>query len=107
VAAREALRRAKLWSAVEPKLVMGQNVRQALQYAESGNAEAAIVAWPLVMGRGGFVLSTDLHEPIRQAGGVVKSSRQPALGRRFLEFLVSDEGRSLLGRAGFLLPPKP
>jgi len=44
VAAREALQAAGVWEAVQPKLVLGENVRQALQYAETGNVDAAIVA---------------------------------------------------------------
>ena len=47
-AAGEALQAAGLWANVQPKLVLGENVRQALQYAETGNVHAAIVALLLV-----------------------------------------------------------
>ena len=92
-----------LWKDIEPKVVYGENVRQALQFAESGNAEAVITSWTLLLGRG-KLLPAEWHAPIRQAGGVVKSSAQPAAARRFLKFLTSFEGRTILQRGG-LFPP--
>src|SRR4030095_15210530 len=47
MAARQALERAVLWESVKPKLVYGENVRQTLQYAQTGNVEVAIVALSL------------------------------------------------------------
>lgn len=111
VAAREALERAGIWKALESRVVLGENVRQGLQFAESGNAEAALVAWSLVKDRGGILVPAELHAPIRQAGGMVKGSRQSALARRFLEFLTGSQGRKILEEAGFGMPdqngPRP
>jgi molybdate transport system substrate-binding protein len=100
VAAREALRNAGLWPAVERKIVFGENVRQALQFAETGNADAALVAYSLVVKRG-VLVPASLHQPIRQAAGVVAASRQGALARRFLDFLLSPAGKAVLAQAGF------
>ena len=47
-AAKEALIHERIWDRVRPRTVYGENVRQALQFAETGNADAAIVAWSLV-----------------------------------------------------------
>ena len=44
LAAKQALEAAGLWTAVEPKLVFGENVQQAVQFVRSGSAEAGIVA---------------------------------------------------------------
>ncbi len=104
VAAREALRKLNLWPELEPKVVYGENVRQALQYAESGNADAAVTAWSLVFNRGGVLVPAELHAPIRQSGGVATASRRPVAARRFLEFLRGPEGRKLLESNGFSLP---
>src|SRR5215207_5354167 len=68
-AAREALLAAGVWSAVERKIVHAENVRQALQFAETGNADVAIVALSLVAhDRSGQMLAIDpaLHGPIEQ-----------------------------------------
>ncbi|MCZ2146493.1 MAG: molybdate ABC transporter substrate-binding protein [Bryobacterales bacterium] len=74
-AARQALQRAGLWSAVKDKIVYGENVRQALQYAESGNADAVITSWSLLEGRG-TLLPESLHDPIRRLWNPRRSNRR-------------------------------
>jgi molybdate transport system substrate-binding protein len=103
IAARQALENRKLWRAVEPKLVYGENVAQALQFAESGNAEAVITSWTLLKGRS-ILLPQEWHAPIRQTGGVLKSSSQPDAARRFLKFLTSPEGKKILSEGGLFGP---
>src|SRR6185295_1944177 len=49
-AAKEALEAAGVWDAVQPKIVYGENIKQTMQFAESGNAEVAIVALSLALG---------------------------------------------------------
>jgi molybdate transport system substrate-binding protein len=105
-AARELLEKAGLWQALQPKVVYGENVREALQFAESGNADAAITAWSLVYDRGGILLPDTGHAPIRQTAGVVAGSPNAAAARRFLEFLASEEGRRILAAHGLGVPPK-
>jgi len=104
-AAREALENQGLWKELQPRIVFGENVRQALQYAQSGNVEAVITAWSLVFRQGGVLLPENLHSPIRQTGGVVATSRQAGAARRFLDFLVGPEGRMVL-QANGLFPPE-
>jgi len=99
VAARQALESQGVWKDVEPKIVYGENVRQALQFAESGNAEAVITSWTLLIGKG-KLLPPEWHAPIRQAGAVLKSSSQADAGRRFLKFLVSPETQKILNAGG-------
>ncbi len=93
-----------LWARLEPKVVYGENVRQALQYAESGNADAAITAWTLVYGSGGVLLPDTGHPPIRQAGGVVTGARHEAQARRVIEFLTGPGGRAILSSHGLGVP---
>jgi molybdate transport system substrate-binding protein len=102
VAARKALENRGAWKAVEPKIVYGENVRQALQFAESGNADAVITSWTLLIGKGAL-LPQEWHAPIRQAAGIVEASGQKAAAARFLKFLTSPEGRAIL-QAGGLFP---
>ena len=69
-AAQQALEKAGIWETVKPKLVYGENVQQTLQYAQTGNAEAAIVALSLaIVAQGGKYLLVDdsIHKPIDQA----------------------------------------
>lgn len=106
VAARQALENQGLWKGLQARIVYGENVRQALQYAESGNVEAVITAWSLLFNRGGVLLSESLHSPIRQSCGIVAASRHRAAARRFLDFLTGEQGRKILEANG-LFPPGP
>ncbi|HLW76854.1 MAG TPA: molybdate ABC transporter substrate-binding protein [Bryobacteraceae bacterium] len=102
-AAKKALETRGLWMEIQPKMVYGENVRQAMQFAETGNADAVITSWTLLAGRG-IPLPAEWHDPIRQSGGVVKTSKQMEAARAFLKFLVSPEGRKILSSGG-LFPP--
>ncbi len=104
MAAREALTREGLWEKIRPKLIYGENVRQAFQLAESGNADAVITSWTLLFDKGGIILPESWHSPIRQAGGVVISSGNRDAALRFLEFLTGEEGKKLLERQGLTAP---
>lgn len=105
LAARQALESQGLWKSVEPKIVYGENVRQALQFGESGNAEAVITAWTLVRNKPNVVqLPSAWHAPIRQAAGILHATKHDAAARKFLQFLGSAEGRRILREAGFSEP---
>ncbi len=104
-AARELLERRGVWPALMAKVVYGENVRQAFQFAESGNAEAVITAWSLLYDRPGATLLPDRdHTPIRQSGAVVAGRPQAAAARRFLDFLTNPEARRILESRGFGVP---
>ncbi|MCS7207218.1 MAG: molybdate ABC transporter substrate-binding protein [Dehalococcoidia bacterium] len=106
VAARQALQSVGLWDALRPKLVLGENVRQALQYAETGNADVAIVALALAVRTPGkwYLIPEEVHAPIEQGIVVVKGTRQEAQARRFVQFVLGAEGRAILQRYGFVVP---
>jgi len=105
-AAREALEAAGVWKAVEPKVVYGENVRQAMQYAQTGNADAAITALSLsVVSEGHWTLvPEELHKPLDQAMAVIKATRMEQEARRFTAFINSTPIRSIMQRYGFMLP---
>lgn len=103
-AARQLLERAGLWRRLAGKLVFGENVRQAFEYAASGNADAVITSWTLLYRRQAQLLPAGMHSPIRQAGGVISGSGHEAEARRFLRFLLSTEGQTLLARHGLGAP---
>jgi molybdate transport system substrate-binding protein len=105
-AAEEALRTAGLWEALKPKLVYGENIRQALQYVETGAAQAGIVALSVANVPSVHVTSIDpaLHKPLNQAAAVVSRSARPEMGLAFLQFVNGPAGREVMKRYGFLLP---
>jgi molybdate transport system substrate-binding protein len=107
-AAREALRTLKLWDAVRPKLVFAENVQQALQYARTGNADAAIVALSIArtdVPTATFTLiDAGLHAPLDQAMVTCRRGSNAAGARAFAEFVGSPAGRAIMVRYGFVLP---
>ena len=107
LAAREALESAGVWDRVKPKLVYGDNIRQTLQYAETGNVEVAIVALSLcVQGRGRWTLiPEELHKPIDQGLGIIKSTKEEQAARAFVSFLTGPQGRAIMQKYGFSFPP--
>jgi molybdate transport system substrate-binding protein len=106
VAARQALQTAGVWEAVQPKLVLGENVRQALQYAETGNVDAALVPLSLSIDSKGkwTLVPEDLHSPIDQALGVVADSPRQAMARDFAAFITGPQGQAVLQDYGFMPP---
>ncbi|MDR7422304.1 MAG: molybdate ABC transporter substrate-binding protein [Armatimonadota bacterium] len=108
-AARQALERSGLLPRVRGRLVFGDNVSLTLQLVTSGNADVGIVALslalaPTVAREGRYWLVPEaLHEPLRQATGVVTRSQRQPLARAFLAF-VNGDGRPIMRRFGFVLP---
>ncbi len=106
-AARQALERAGVWDAVAAKLVYGENVQQALQFVETGNADAAIVALSLaiVSSRDWTPIPAELHDQLDQALVLCAHGKAGVdAGRGFASYLSSSEGRSVMRKYGFLLP---
>lgn len=106
-AAREALRRAGVWSRVQPRLVLGENVAQTYQFVRTGNADAGIVALALVEGSADaehVLIPDSLHAPLRQAAGAIRGSPRAPAARRFLDFVTGSEGQAILRRYGFVPP---
>jgi molybdate transport system substrate-binding protein len=82
-------------------------VQQALQFAQSGNAEVALVAMSLAVVTPGdwTVIPSELHDRIDQALVVCTHGKAGVeSGRRFTVFVNSPDGRAVMRRYGFLLP---
>jgi molybdate transport system substrate-binding protein len=107
-AAVAALRHVGLYERVQPKLVLGENVSQAAQFADSGNADIAILPQSLALtlaqrGRVGEIPDA-YYPPIDQAGAVVASSANKAAAHQFLAFLQTPEIVHLMATHGFARP---
>lgn len=106
--AKEALQHAGLWAAIEPRLVLGENISQAAQFALSGSAQGGIVALslakaPALAERGRFALIAQAwHRPLRQRMVLMKDA--PPAARAFYEHLGSPAAQEVLRRHGFELP---
>jgi len=106
--AEEALRRAGIWDAIQDRLVLGENVAQAAQFAVSGNTQGGIVAYslalsPALSSQATFALiPQDWHTPLRQRMVLLPGADGTA--RAFYNYLQGPEARAALERFGFTLP---
>lgn len=104
IAARQALQSAGIWEAVQPKLVLAENIRQTLQYAETGDVDVAIVALSLSNQGRWTLIPQQLHQPIDQALAVIASTQHEQAARQFAAFVNGPAGRAILQKYGFTLP---
>jgi molybdate transport system substrate-binding protein len=104
----EALRHAGLWDTIRPRLVLGENVSQAAQFALSGSTEGGIIALSLALAPaldalGEHVLiPEDFHAPLLQRM-VLLNGASPA-AEAFFTYMSGDAARGIMRRYGFLLP---
>jgi molybdate transport system substrate-binding protein len=109
-AAAAALRHFGIYDPVSSRLVLGENVSQAAQFVESGNAQAGLIALshalaPAMKDKGRYwMVPLDAYPTLNQAAVVLSKSKQQEGAREFLEFLRSPEATSLLTSYGFSLP---
>jgi molybdate transport system substrate-binding protein len=109
-AAEEALRQSGVYDAVKDRLVLGENISQAAEFVESGNADAGIVALSLVLsptmkdkGRA-WKIPENLYTPIRQGALAIRAAANPQGARQFLDYIKMPATAALLERFGFELP---
>jgi molybdate transport system substrate-binding protein len=106
-AAVAAMKAAGLYDQVKSRLVFGENVSQAAQFVQSGNADAGLL--PLSLARsaplaaaGEYVaVPASLYPPIEQAAIILKTSASKDAAREFLRFLQRPDTREMLAQAGF------
>jgi molybdate transport system substrate-binding protein len=111
-AAEEALRKAGVYDAIKDRLVLGENISQTAEFAETGNADAGILALSLVLspalkdkGRY-FQIPDNLYSPIQQGVVVVGASKNHQGAQAFLDFIKTPAETAILERYGFVLPGK-
>jgi molybdate transport system substrate-binding protein len=99
----ESLQALGIWTQIERKVVYGQSVSQAKQFAATGNAEVAFIPLALVKPGEGTYLQVDerLHQPLDQAMGIVRASQNEAAARKFVDFLLSQEAQEIFAKKGY------
>jgi molybdate transport system substrate-binding protein len=106
-AAEAALKSLGVYDQVASKLVVAENISQAAQFVESGNAQAGLIALSLALApamqeKGKYWQVPDSAYPaLDQAAVVLKTSRQPAVARAFLEYLKTPAARAIFEKHGF------
>jgi molybdate transport system substrate-binding protein len=106
--AEEALRHIGLWDEIKDRLVLGENVSQAAQFATSSDTQGGIIAYSLALSPdvsklGTYALIPDgWHEPLRQRMVLIKGAGETA--RQFYAFMQGPSARAIMRRYGFALP---
>jgi molybdate transport system substrate-binding protein len=105
-AAAEALRKMKMYDAVSPHFVVGENITQTAQFVESGNAQLGLISLTAAstehfMEIGTYVLvPTSQYPEIRQYAVVMKNSDRRADAHAFLDWLLSPAVQGNLPKLG-------
>ena len=106
--AKEALQHAGLWDAIQPKLVLGENISQTAQFATSGSTQGGVIALSLAKAEsvaklGSFALiPNDWHEPLKQRMVLLKDA-PPSL-RAFYNYITTPAAQDIMVRYGFAMP---
>ena len=109
-AAMAALEHFGLTAKLADKLVLGENVSQAAQFVQSGNAQAGLIPLSLAlspaMKRAGtyWEVPPDSYPAIEQVVGMLSSSKHKEAAQAFIDFLGSPEGATVLQQYGFSVP---
>jgi molybdate transport system substrate-binding protein len=101
----EALKKQGLWNSLKPKFVLANNVRQVLQFVESGNVQAGLVYATDAKNSNKLkvvqVIPANLHTPIIYPIAVVKRSNNQTSARNFIQFLSSNQAKQIFQKYGF------
>jgi molybdate transport system substrate-binding protein len=108
-AALAAIKKAGVYEQVNAKLVYGENISQAAEFVQSGNAQLGIVALslaisPTMKNGNRWEIPTDSYPPIKQAAVLLKASKNKDAARQFLDFVSGLRGQEILKRFGFTAP---
>lgn len=109
-AAVAAMKHEGVYDQIGAKLIMGENISQTAQFAQSGNADIGLLAFSLAVapglkGRGRYELVPAFdYPPIEQAAVIIRSSKKKETARQFLEFIKKPVIMSLMRDYGFVVP---
>ena len=107
-AAEAILKKRGLWDTIRPRLVLGDTIAQAAQFATTGNAVGGLIAYSLVLtpdfgDRGTYAVIPDAdYPPLRQRMVVLKRASPTAL--QFYEYVLSDAARGIFRKHGYAVP---
>lgn len=105
-AAVEAMRALGVYDDLQRRIVQGQNIGQAFQFVETGNAELGFVALGQVASSetgSRWIVPQELYRPIRQDAVLLERAAENPAAVAFLEFLRGPEARAIIERYGYAL----
>lgn len=111
IAARQVFDALKLWPEVKSRLVMGENISQAYQFVDTGNAQLGLIALSQIKNRSqanlakGWIIPRELHSPIQQQAVMIKTTEknQQAV-TSLMHYLQSAHSKQIIESYGYALP---
>ena len=107
IATKETLISMGLWNNMEKKIVRGENIAQAFQFINSGNAELGFVSFSQLMSPNFSLVGSfwevpkSRYKPIEQQAVLLRDN---LLGRNFMEFVQTDKALNIISKFGYDLP---
>lgn len=105
---QQALTALELVETLEPRFVFGKDVRQVLNYVETGNVEAGIVYHTdaLLSSQVQIALTfpAETHDPIVYPIAVIQDSNHPETAQAFVQFLQTEPSQAVFSQFGFQSP---
>jgi molybdate transport system substrate-binding protein len=104
---KSVLEAAGLWSAIEPKMIGANTVRQALDYVARAEVDAAFVYATdaaLMPHRVRVALTVPTPTPVRYPAAPIAASANAQLAVKFVDFLQSAPAQAVLAKYGFGKP---
>jgi molybdate transport system substrate-binding protein len=109
--AEESLRHYQLYDKIKDKLVLGENIAQTAQYAQSGAADIGIIALslalsPVLQQEGGkyWLIPAESHQPLEQGFVLLPHAKDNKCASQFMDFITTPEARAILKSFGFSQP---
>jgi len=106
-AAKQVLSGLSLWPELQAKLVMGENVAQAMQFVSTENAQAGLVARSmLAVSRHEtfqceWTVPAHMHDPISQKMVVLKKTKHRQAAMAFLSYVKTGRAKQIIKQAGY------
>ncbi len=111
-AAMAAIEHFGLKDKIANKLVLGENISQAAQFVQSGNAQAGLIALSLAMSPAMkdagkyWELPADAYPELQQGVAILRSSKHKPAAQAFIDYISSPEGAKVLQQYGFAIPSR-
>jgi molybdate transport system substrate-binding protein len=106
-AALQAMEKLGVATALQPRLVQGENIAQTFQFVSTGNAQLGFVALSQVMADGkirsgsAWQVPASLHEPIRQDAVLLMPGKDSAAASALLTYLRGSKARAIIQSYGY------
>jgi molybdate transport system substrate-binding protein len=110
LAAQETLQKLALWDKLQSKLVTGESITQAYQFAATGNAELAFIALSQITQNGKvtagswWLVPADFYSPIKQSAVLLSAAKDKSAAEAFLSYLKSEKALAIIRSFGYGLP---